>query len=204
MPTGSKRQRAQSAGASRSNGSEDRRQVILATAARLFRERGYSGTTVRDLAKEVGLTSGSIFHHFGSKEEVLLCVVEEGLRQATERIDSGSGESDGPRDRVRAMIEAHLEALHDGSPEATSVLFHERWALSDEALREMVRLRDGYEALWDDALSRLGGRFEDARRRRLTRLLLFGSMNWTAQWYRPDGDFSLSDIAEELLELYID
>lgn len=181
---------------------DDRRVVILETAARLFQQRGYSGTTVRDLAREVGITSGSIFHHFGSKEDVLLSVVERGLREATLRIDDQAEAAD-PRKRLRHMIHAHLSALLDGSPETMSVLFHERWSLSDGAWRRMVERRDSYEALWDAALADLGDGYGDPSYRKLSRLLLMGAMNWSAQWYRPDGEFDIDAVTDALLARYV-
>jgi AcrR family transcriptional regulator len=176
----------------------DRREEIVKTAARLFRERGYTATTVRDLAKEVGITSGSIFHHFGSKEEVLLLVSVEGIRQAEACIAGFAEVASTPREYVEAMIRGHLTALLDGESETISVLFHEHWALSEATRKQFVKGRDAYEAKWDVALSELGGEFADPRRRKLMRLLLFGAMNWCAQWWQESGELSPADIADEL------
>jgi AcrR family transcriptional regulator len=176
----------------------DRRKEIIKTSARMFQERGYSGTTVRDLAKEVGITSGSIFHHFGSKEEVLLCVSVEGIRQVDACIAAFAEDASTPREYVEAMIRGHLTALLDGESETISVLFHEHWALGEAAREEFVVVRDGYEARWDAALSELGGEFTDPRYRKLVRLLLLGAMNWCAQWWQESGELSPADIADEL------
>ncbi len=176
----------------------DRREEIIKTAARLFQERGYTGTTVRDLAKEVGITSGSIFHHFGSKEEVLLCVSEEGIRQAEAFIAAFAQDASTPREYVEAMIRGHLTALLDGESETISVLFHEHWALGEATRDQFLVVRDEYEAKWDAALSELGGEFTDPRHRKLVRLLLLGAMNWCAQWWQESGELSGADIADEL------
>jgi TetR/AcrR family transcriptional regulator, cholesterol catabolism regulator len=188
-------------GRGRDEAGEDRRAAIIATAARLFQERGYSGTTVRDLAREVGITSGSIFHHFGSKEEVLLSVVEKGLVEATTRM-SGADAGE-PRARLQDMIHAHLSALLEGAPETLSVLFHERRALSEDARTRLIEMRDAYEGLWDAALAALGPPYDDASYRRLNRLLLMGSMNWCAQWYRADGEFGVDDVSLALYKRYV-
>lgn len=182
---------------------DDRKSEIVSTAARMFQERGYVGTTVRMLAKEVGLTSGSIFHHFGTKEEILIGVVQAGLQQVQSRFDAMLSGTESPVERVRTMVEGHLAALIGGEPEVLSVFFYERWALSDDAASRLVDLRDRYEKLWDDALAALGGEFRDARRRRLVRLLLLGSMNWTAQWYHRGGDLEPKDLVDELMISFI-
>lgn len=169
----------------------------------MFQQRGYSGTTVRDLAREIGITSGSIFHHFGTKEEVLICVVDEGLRHATERMSSTQAAGAEPHERVRDMIHAHLSALLDGSPETASVLFSEWWSLTEPGRRQIVEMRDAYEQLWDSAMAALGGRYADPVQRKLLRLLLFGAMNWSAQWYRSDGEFDVDDITAMLVDVYL-
>ena len=61
-------------------GEEGRRNELILTAARLFREQGYERTTVRELAGAVGLQSGSLFHHFRNKEEILLAVMANGIQ----------------------------------------------------------------------------------------------------------------------------
>src|SRR5437016_1947267 len=101
--------------ASTSTRSNNRYAEIISTAARLFRERGYSGTTVRDLGKAVGVTSGSLFHHFGTKEEILLCVVDAGIQQAMELIARKRSLERDPRAKMAAMIRAHLSSLLEGS-----------------------------------------------------------------------------------------
>src|ERR1700736_5939648 len=67
---------------------DNRRQQLLDAAARLFRERGYHVTSMRDIAREVGMLSGSIYYHFSSKEEMRQAVYEEGLRYIAERVDA--------------------------------------------------------------------------------------------------------------------
>jgi AcrR family transcriptional regulator len=175
-----------------------RRDDILSAASRMFRDRGYAGTTVRDLAEELGMSSGSIFHHFGSKEEILLQVVDEGVRETVQAVELARSAAPGaePGSRLRAMIEAHLHALLEGSPTTSSVLFYEHRSLSEPTLTRLLELRDRYERVWDQALQELGGSYSDPVRRRVKRLLLLGAMNWTVQWYRSRGEVSVTDLAD--------
>lgn len=170
----------------------------------MFRHRGYSGTTMRDLATELGLTSGSIFHYFGSKEEVLLQVVEDGVNHAIGLIRAAQEESDAGLPMIRAMMEAHLESIVGDYPQGSSVLFHEQWELSKEAQDRLSELRDRYEVLWDEALASLGGTYADSDTRRMRRLLLLGAMNWASQWYKASGPYGLDRISDELMEFFPD
>jgi hypothetical protein len=101
------------------------------------------------------------------------------------------------------MMKAHLSALLDGVPETSSVLFHEHWALSEEARIRLVEMRDTYEGLWDEALLSLGPPFDERSHRKLTRLMLMGSMNWSAQWYRPGGEFDIDELSTILADSYL-
>lgn len=183
---------------------ERRREEILVVAAALFRERGYSGTTVRDLAREVGITSGSIFHHFGSKEEILFQVVSEGVAETILRVNEARESTSDPHEQLRRMLEAHMLAMVEGSSKTTSVLFYEHWSLTEPLRVRLLEVRDTYERVWDEALGQLGGLYADPVNRRVRRLLLLGAMNWMVQWYRRDGDVGVPEIAESLYQMAID
>lgn len=180
----------------------DRRALIIRVAATLFRERGYSGTTVREIAVEVGLTSGALFHHFNTKEDILLEVVDAGLRGCMETIEEVRRTARTPRERLHGMIHAHMSALLEGSPETKSIMFYEWWSLSTQARGKVVALRDRYEKMWEAAIAELEPADISRADQRVKRLLLIGAMNWTTQWYKPQGDKSVSQITDKLMELY--
>jgi len=96
---------------SRAPRQDNRRAQLLDATARLFRERGYHATSMRDIAKAVGMLSGSIYYHFDSKEGMLLAVYEEGVRRVAAAVDAAvAGEAD-PWRRLEAACAAHLGAL---------------------------------------------------------------------------------------------
>jgi AcrR family transcriptional regulator len=116
---------------SRAPRQDNRRAQLLDAAARLFRERGYHATSMRDIAKAVGMLSGSIYYHFDSKEEMLLAVYEEGERRVAEAVDAAvAGETD-PWQRLEAACAAHLAMLiahRDFAQVMIRTLPQERWA----------------------------------------------------------------------------
>jgi AcrR family transcriptional regulator len=181
----------------------DRRALIVRVAATLFRERGYSSTTVREIAVEVGLSSGALFHHFNTKEDILLEVVAAGLQGCMATINAVLLTAKTPRERLHGMVQAHMSALLEGSPETKSVMFYEWWSLSTQARRKVVALRDRYEKTWASAIAEAQSSTASPADNRVKRLLLFGAMNWTTQWYKPeDGGKSISEITSDLMDLY--
>ena len=152
---------------------------LLQTAAHLFRNKGFERTTVRDLASAVGIQSGSLFHHFKSKDDILRAVMEETIRYNTALMRAALAEAGGVRERVLALIRCELQSIMGGSGEAMAVLVYEWRSLSQEGQRQVLALRDIYEDLWLEVL----GQAKDAGYIRgdvfITRRFLTGALSWT-------------------------
>lgn len=182
----------------------NRRGDIVRAAGRLFREKGYSATTIRDIADAVGMRSGSPFYHFKTKQDILRTVVLEGIAAIHAAVAVVAAEDQPPRARFEAMLAAHLHVLlGEAGRDIAATLLHESRHLDAEAQAEIVRLKDTYEAMWQSVLKELkkeGALPDDGS---VTRLFLMGAMNWTTQWYRPDGADSPCQLARQLTELLL-
>ncbi len=183
--------------ASRAPRQDNRRQQLLDVAARLFRERGYHVTSMRDIAHEVGMLSGSIYYHFSSKEELLLAVYEEGLRHIAEQVDAAVAERNTPWERLEAGCAAHLEALLELS-DYTQVMIRVLPPEGGKVAERLLDLRDQYEARFRELIDALA--LPEAADRRYLRLLLMGGLNWSHVWYRPGGD-TPAVIAHRMIDL---
>nr|WP_206684751.1 TetR/AcrR family transcriptional regulator [Pseudomonas kielensis] len=176
---------------------------LLQMAAHLFRNKGYERTTVRDLASAVGIQSGSIFHHFKSKDEILRSVMEETIRYNTALMRAELAQATSVRERVLALIRCELQSIMGGSGEAMAVLVYEWRSLSESGQAQVLALRDIYEQLWLQVL----GEAKDAGLIRgdlfITRRFLTGALSWTTTWFRPDGSMSLDQLADEALILVL-
>ncbi|MBI5900579.1 MAG: TetR/AcrR family transcriptional regulator [Rhodocyclales bacterium] len=182
----------------------NRRAEIVRAASRLFAEKGYSATTIRDIAKAVDMQSGSPFYHFKTKHDMLLAVVLEGMATITRATRAAAARGGTPREVFDAMLLAHLEQLlaEDGRHFAATLL-HEGHHLEPAALKELIAHKDTYEAMWQKALrdlKRAGNIGDDSR---VTRLFLMGALNWTVQWYRPNGGRTVKQIARQISDLLL-
>ncbi|CAM2010306.1 TetR/AcrR family transcriptional regulator [Acanthopleuribacter pedis] len=178
---------------------KDRRAVLLAEAASLFRKKGFPRTTVRDIASAVGLQSGSLFHHFATKDDILFAVMEDVIAVITENMLDALAETETPRQKVRALIRTELEAIHGASRDAMTVLVFEWRHLSPARQKEILVLRDQYEALWLTGLAQAAQAGLTVVESFTLRRLLVGSISWTVNWFDPDGPMSLDDLAEQIL-----
>ncbi len=174
---------------------------LLAEAARLFRDKGYERTTVRDLAAAVGIQSGSLFHHFRSKEEILKAVMVETIRFNTAIMQKAVEEAQTDRDKLRALIFSELESIIGQTGEAMAVLVFEWRSLSEPARAEVLELRDIYEQLWLDVLESLSRQGVLQADPFVVRRMLTGALSWTVTWYRPDGGMTLSDLTDQVVAM---
>ncbi|OXR97522.1 TetR family transcriptional regulator [Pseudomonas aeruginosa] len=182
---------------------ESARGKLLQTAAHLFRSKGYERTTVRDLASAVGIQSGSIFHHFKSKDEILRSVMEETILYNTALMRAALADAEDLRERVLGLIRCELQSIMGGTGEAMAVLVYEWRSLSAEGQAYILGLRDIYEQMWLDVLgeARLAGYCQSDPF--ILRRFLTGALSWTTTWFRPEGPMSLDQLAEEALALVI-
>ncbi len=179
-----------------------RRDDLLRAAARLFVEKGFAATTTRDIAQAVGMRSGSPFYHFRSKQDLLKAAMIEGLEAGRRRLQAAIAGVDDPERRLRLMIRTHFGNLLEGDCHAP-MLIHESRSLDAAARAEIAAASDHYQAVWQGTLDELAasGRLRSAASP--VRLLLFGMLNWSGHWYRPDGLLSLDEIADAAADLLL-
>lgn len=174
---------------------------LLREAARLFRDKGYERTTVRDLAAAVGIQSGSLFHHFRTKEDILKAVMVETIRLNTALMQDAMEAEKTHRGKLRALIRAELESINGQTGEAMAVLVFEWRSLSEGAQAEVLELRDIYEQLWLDVLGAMSSEGQLKADPFVVRRMLTGALSWTVTWFRPDGGLSLDGLTDQVVAM---
>ena len=177
------------------------RQRILDEAAHLFLTSGDAETTLRKIAPAVGMKAGSIYHHFSSKDEILEAILVRGIEVMVASFHEAKDATAGSAafDRIAAHIRAHLGSLFEHGPYTAAHVT--TWHTAPSEIRErIVPVRDGYEALWTDMLSEMtdAGDIITGESVGMTRLILFGSMNSSIEWFDPAGESSVDWLAEAI------
>ena len=187
----------------RRNNESNRREELLRVSARLFREKGFDGTTIRDISGAAGMHSGSPFYHFKTKQDILVAVMEQGLAEGLRKIEDARALPGTAEQRLVRMIRAQIGTILEEGNDFIPVLLYDWRSLTAANRRRIVALKDRYDAHWQeviDALQRAGHMPGDAR---LVRLLILGAVNWTGTWHRADGRLSLDEIAEGAARLFL-
>ena len=172
---------------------------LLREAAHLFRDKGYERTTVRDLAAAVGIQSGSIFHHFRTKEEILKAVMTEAILVNTGRMRSRLEAVADPREAVRCLVQCELESINGETGEAMAVLVYEWRSLSETSQAEILELREVYEGIWLQTLAQARAEGLVEADPFILRRFLTGALSWTITWYRPEGDMTIEDLVDHVM-----
>ncbi len=157
----------------------------MRAAAQLFREKGFDGTTIRDIARAVGMQSGSPFYHFANKHELLMAVMEEGLRQGLERAHAVLGDDAlPPAQRFERLVRTHYGILHDTGSDFVPVMLYDWRSLPAPYRRRIVALKNRYDTLWQHTLDELHAAGLLRADPKLARLMILGAINFSATWYQ--------------------
>lgn len=185
----------------------DGRELILDTAARLFRQDGYAATSLRDIATECGMQAGSLYYHFASKDEITGEVLRIGVERVSaevQRAVAALPTDVDARTLLHTAVRAHLSALlelHDYTS-ANVRIFGQVPATIRAA---HIATRDAYERFWTGLLKRCAksGGWPPRRDLRLTRMFILSALNGSLEWF-VDGKASVRQLAQELTELVLD
>ncbi|MFS2008837.1 TetR/AcrR family transcriptional regulator [Azospirillum sp. CT11-132] len=176
----------------------DRRQRIIIEAASLFASKGFEATSIRDIASASGILSGSLYHHFASKEEIFVGVHAAGMEVLVNAVKAAIEGIDDPWDRLAAAAAGHCTALLEKGEYMVMVV--PKFPVSIGMHRdELVRQRDNYEQLVAGLISALG--LPDNIDPHIFRLHFLGALNWTQAWYRPGSGLLPSDIGRQLVRM---
>lgn len=173
---------------------------FLDAAARLFRQKGFEATTVREIAKAAGSLPGSLHYRYPTKAALLIDLTRRGMDADLAAVRAAiTGVAD-PVERLRLALRARLEYLL--SRDAAQVILYDWRALKGKPREEMIRLRDRYEAFWSGLVYEAAGsgRLRPDLDLKMLRFLLLGAINSVAQWYSPRGQCGPAEVADAFWE----
>ena len=179
------------------------RETILEAAAQVFRQKGFHGASMQDIADAVNLQKASLYHHVSSKQEILLALLDRALELLSERISAISAQPIPADQKLRQMIRTYLQILAENT-DLSAVLLFEHRSLERKQHARHVPNRDKFEALWRGVIVEgvAANRFkcEDPA---LTARAILGILNWTITWYHPDGEMTIDQIADQYATLLL-
>jgi AcrR family transcriptional regulator len=174
--------------------------AILDVAVRVFRERGYDGSTLDDVARAAGITKASIYYHVRSKEELLARGVGRALDALFSVLEERPARRGRALARLKYVVHRTIEITVDQLPEVTLLL---RVRGNTPVERRLMDRRREFDHLMGRIVrdaQRQGDLRDDVEARLATRLL-FGMLNSITEWYRPAGELDAPEVAEAIFQI---
>jgi AcrR family transcriptional regulator len=182
----------------------DPRQEILRTAARLFQQQGYDGTSMNDVAAALKLSKGGLYHHFQSKDEILFDLMSHAMDITEEQVINPVRAIADPEQRLRTLIRRHIAVVLSERDREITVMLHENHPLSPPLRKRINARKKDYihfvENLINDVQRARGSKGMVTPR--AAAFALLGMINWIYQWYRPDGALQEESIAQQYTEIF--
>jgi TetR/AcrR family transcriptional regulator, cholesterol catabolism regulator len=182
----------------------DPRQEILRTAARLFQQQGYDGTSMNDVAAALKLSKGGLYHHFQSKDEILFNLMDHAMDITQERVINAVRGIAGPEARLRALIRLHINVVLSIRDREITVMLHENHPLPPPLRKRINTRKKEYvqfvEKLVAEVQSARGSKSNVTPR--AATFALMGMINWIYQWFRPDGTLSEEGLVRQYTEIF--
>jgi TetR/AcrR family transcriptional regulator, cholesterol catabolism regulator len=182
----------------------DSRQEILRTAARLFQQQGYDGTSMNDVAAALKLSKGGLYHHFQSKDEILFNLMDHAMEITQERVMTPVRAIADPEQALRTLIRLHIEVVLSVRDREITVMLHENHPLPPNLRRRInVRKKD-----YIHFVEKLVAEVQRSRQSkgtinpRAAAFALLGMINWIYQWHQPEGALQADDLTRQYTDIF--
>jgi AcrR family transcriptional regulator len=180
-----------------------RKEQIMQTSAKMFKQKGYASTSMRDIATEMGIEAASLYHHIKSKEEILETI----CFSLADKLIMGIAEVNdiyfNAEEKLRMAIKNHVQIISENIDQSAAFL-HEWRSLSEPKLSEFKTLRDSYEnefkVILNDGVNE--DIFDDVDQKFAT-LTILSTVNWINEWYNPNGKMNAEEIAKKLSDFIL-
>ncbi len=179
-------------------------EFILRNAARIFAEKNYHSTTMRDISRATGVSLAGLYHYCKSKEELLYLIQDNCFGRVLERLEERLDEISDPMARLHIFIDNHLSFFAANMAEM-KVLSHEAESLAGDLHAHVSTKKTRYTALARSILQDVRAQQSDHSEIDLTvaTYALFGMMNWIYNWYDPQGKLKVSELVDNVTRLFV-
>ena len=181
-----------------------RRAQILETAARIFCEKGFDKASMEDVADAVGLTKAGLYHHIGSKDELLFAIMSYGMDLFEEKVLNRVMAISDPLERLKAALRGHVLLVIRDRPKEVTVILHETNALRGRFRGRINARKKRYVKFLEKTFREM---IKSGAARRVdpsvAAFAMLGMINWIYQWYQPGGRLSEEAVADALSDVFL-
>ncbi|MFO1330145.1 MAG: TetR/AcrR family transcriptional regulator [Rubrivivax sp.] len=180
---------------------DEQREAILARAAELFARQGYTATTMNQVAAACGVTKPTLYHYFADKQSLLMHIAAGHVARLEALAAEVDAQGQAPAVRLRALIERFMRAYADAQHQHR-VLTEDVRFLPDAERHQVLAAERRVVAAFADAVAAVRPELRTRQLHKPLTMLLFGMMNWTFTWLRPDGALSYDALGAIVADLF--
>ena len=179
-------------------------ELILRTSARIFAEKSYHSTSMRDISRATRVSLAGLYHYCKSKDELLFLIQDHCFGRVLERLEQRIKGVNDPFEKLRIFIDNHLSFFAANMAEM-KVLSHEAESLVGDLHEHVSTKKDKYARLARKILREIQDQSRIKTQVDLTvaTYALFGMMNWIYNWYDPRGKLSVSQLVDNITRLFL-
>ncbi|HEY6122580.1 MAG TPA: TetR/AcrR family transcriptional regulator [Pyrinomonadaceae bacterium] len=179
-------------------------EFILRTASKIFAEKGYHSTTMRDISRATHVSLAGLYHYCASKDELLFLIQDNCFGRVLDRLEERLRNTNDPAARLQIFIENHLSFFAANMAEM-KVLSHEGESLDGEKYDHVANKKKDYTRRVRQILADLQRQANSEQKIDLTvaTYALFGMLNWIYNWYDPKGNLKVHDLAQNVTRLFL-
>jgi AcrR family transcriptional regulator len=185
----------------RSPGYDDQRELILSRAAQLFAQRGYSATTMNEVAEACGMSKPALYHYYKDKYTLLVQAAEEHMERLEALVQEVQAQGLDPEPRLRALIERFVEE-YANAQHSHRVLTEDVKFLEPEDRERVLAAQRRVVAAFARTIGELRPELKRASLDKPLTMLLFGMINWMFTWLKPDGKLTHDVMAPLVADLF--
>ena len=183
-----------------------RRDAILAIAADIFAQKGFVATTVREIADAAGILSGSLYHHFDSKDTMIDEIISGFINEMVTNYTRVVAEFDDPLETLKELVRTAFAAIQ---PHRAALTVAQNESHYLQQFPRFAYLGDGYakvEALWTSVLQRGidTGVFKADIDTKLAYLFMRDAIWVSVRWYQPEGRYTVQQLSDSYIEFLLD
>ncbi|MGB6068560.1 MAG: TetR family transcriptional regulator [Desulfomonilaceae bacterium] len=183
--------------------SSNKRDQLLQAATDLFATKGFRGTSIRDIANITSTSLSNIYHYFGSKEGLVLAILERFSREIVTELKRISELDLDPLERFELLVATHIR-LAGNSMKESKIFFLDEEHLSPEGQKVNLKIQRDILGAYRRVLGAMNeANLVHSRKLTLTAFNILGVVNWLLRWYRPDGSLSLEEVSQEMVSFVL-
>jgi TetR/AcrR family transcriptional regulator len=185
----------------RAPGFDATREAILVQAARLFANQGYPGTSMNQVAEACEVSKPTLYHYVRDKHELLVQICENHVDDLAALVEEVREQDLAPEAHLRALIARFMQAYGEAQNQHR-VLTEDTKFLNPEDQERLLAIERGVVAAFADAVAAVRPELQAAKLHKPLTMLLFGMINWTFTWLKPDGELTYEALAPMVADLF--